>query len=234
MIKENKIIIALDTNNLEKAINVVSNINSNIIVKIGMEFFYAFGYSGIEKIKNIRKNLKIFLDLKLHDIPNTVSKAIIPLIENVNPYMLTLHATGGEQMLKNAVATVSEKSKKIRPILLGVTVLTSLDSKSIKQLGWKSDVKKNVINYALICKQAGLGGVVCSAHEIESVRKACGKKFLIVTPGIRLEKNVKNDQARVLTPNAAFDKGTDYIVVGRPIMNSKSPKEEIFNLLKKN
>ena len=234
MIKENKIIIALDTNNLEKAINVVSNINSNIIVKIGMEFFYAFGYSGIEKIKNIRKNLKIFLDLKLHDIPNTVSKAIIPLIENVNPYMLTLHATGGEQMLKNAVATVSEKTKKMRPILLGVTVLTSLDSKSIKQLGWKSDVKKNVINYALMCKQAGLGGVVCSAHEIESVRKACGKKFLIVTPGIRLEKNVKNDQARVLTPNAAFDKGTDYIVVGRPIMNSKNPKEEIFNLLKKN
>ncbi len=234
MIKENKIIIALDTNNLEKAINVVSNINSNIIVKIGMEFFYAFGYSGIEKIKNIRKNLKIFLDLKLHDIPNTVSKAIIPLIENVNPYMLTLHATGGEQMLKNAVATVSEKTKKMRPILLGVTVLTSLDSKSIKQLGWKSDVKKNVINYAVMCKQAGLGGVVCSAHEIESVRKACGKKFLIVTPGIRLEKNFKNDQARVLTPNAAFDKGTDYIVVGRPIMNSKNPKEEIFNLLKKN
>ena len=217
MIKENKIIIALDTNNLEKAINVVSNINSDIIVKIGMEFFYAFGYSGIEKIKNIRKNLKIFLDLKLHDIPNTVSKAIIPLIENVNPYMLTLHATGGEQMLKNAVATVSEKTKKMRPILLGVTVLTSLDSKSIKQLGWKSDVKKNVINYALICRQAGLGGVVCSAHEIESVRKACGDKFLIVTPGIRLEKNVKNDQARVLTPNAAFDKGTDYIVVGRQI-----------------
>jgi orotidine-5'-phosphate decarboxylase len=234
MIKENKIIIALDTNNLEKAINVVSKINSNIIVKIGMEFFYAFGYSGIEKIKNIRKNLKIFLDLKLHDIPNTVSKAIIPLIENVNPYMLTLHATGGEQMLKNAVATVSEKTKKMRPILLGVTVLTSLDSKSIKQLGWKSDVKKNVINYALICKRAGLDGVVCSAHEIESVRKACGEKFLIITPGIRLEKNVKNDQARVLTPNAAFKKGTDYIVIGRPIMNSQNPKEEILNILKTN
>ena len=128
MIKENKIIIALDTNNLEKAINVVSNINSNIIVKIGMEFFYAFGYSGIEKIKNIRKNLKIFLDLKLHDIPNTVSKAIIPLIENVNPYMLTLHATGGEKKLKNTVEAVSKKTKKMRPILLGVTVLTSLDS----------------------------------------------------------------------------------------------------------
>ena len=86
----------------------------------------------------------------------------------------------------------------------------------------------------MICKQAGLDGVVCSAHEIESVRKACGEKFLIVTPGIRLEKNVKNDQARVLTPNAAFNKGTDYIVIGRPIMNSKKPKEEILNILNSN
>ena len=97
MIEEKKIIIALDTNNLEKAINLVSIINSNIVVKIGMEFFYAFGYSGIEKIKKIRENLKLFLDLKLHDIPNTVSKAIIPLIENIKPYMLTLHATGGNK-----------------------------------------------------------------------------------------------------------------------------------------
>ncbi len=234
MIEEKKIIIALDTNNLEKAINLVSIINSNIVVKIGMEFFYAFGYSGIEKIKKIRKNIKIFLDLKLHDIPNTVSKAVIPLIDNVNPYMLTLHATGGEQMLKKVVKAISEKPKKERPLLLGVTVLTSLDSESLKKLGWKSDVKKNVINYALICKQAGLDGVVCSAHEIESVRKVCGKKFLIITPGIRLEKNVKNDQARVLTPLAAFNKGTDYIVIGRPVMNSKNPNEEIINILKTN
>ena len=92
-------------------------------------------------------------------------------------------------------------------------------------------MKNNVINYALICKRAGLDGIVCSALEIEKVRKACGKKFLIVTPGIRLEKNRKNDQARVLTPRAAFNKGTDYIVIGRPIMNSKSPKEEISNIL---
>ncbi|MDC3023997.1 orotidine-5'-phosphate decarboxylase [Alphaproteobacteria bacterium] len=231
MIKQNKIIIALDTNNLHKAISVAAVINENIILKIGMEFFYTFGYEGINKIKNLKKNIKIFLDLKLHDIPNTVSKAIVPLIENINPYMLTLHATGGKEMLNQVVQVVRKKPKKIRPILLGVTVLTSLDSKSLQQLGWNPDINDNVINYALMCKNAGLDGVICSALEIECVRKACGEKFLIVTPGIRLEKKSKNDQARVLTPKAAFEKGTNYIVLGRPIMNSKNPEKEILTIL---
>ena len=231
MIKQNKIIIALDTNNLHKAISVAAIINENIILKIGMEFFYSFGYEGINKIKSLKKNIKIFLDLKLHDIPNTVSKAIVPLIENINPYMLTLHATGGKEMLNQVVQVVRKKPKKKRPILLGVTVLTSLDSKSLQQLGWNPDINDNVINYALMCKNAGLDGVICSALEIECVRKACGEKFLIVTPGIRLEKKSKNDQARVLTPKAAFEKGTNYIVLGRPIMNSKNPEKEILTIL---
>ncbi len=231
MTKKNKVIIALDTNNLDKAIAVARVMDKDIVLKVGMEFFYSFGYSGIEKLKKIRENVKIFLDLKLHDIPNTVCKAIVPLIENIKPYMLTLHATGGEQMLKEVVKVVSKRPKKTRPILLGVTVLTSLDSKSLVNLGWKANVKNNVVNYALICKRAGLDGVICSALEIEKVRKACGEKFLIVTPGIRLKKNRKNDQARVLTPRAAFNKGSDFIVIGRPIMNSKSPKEEISNIL---
>ena len=231
MIKQNKIIVALDTSNLEKAIEVASEINQDVIFKLGMEFFYSFGYEGIKKIKNIRENVKIFLDLKLHDIPNTVCKAIIPLIENAKPYMLTLHATGGEKMLKEVVKVVKKLPKKNRPLLLGVTVLTSLDSKSLIKLGWKASVKNNVKNYALICKSTGLDGVVCSAHEIEHVRRVCGKKFLIVTPGIRLEKNNNNDQARVLTPKAALINGTDFIVIGRPIMNSKRPKEEILNIL---
>ena len=231
MTKQNKIIIALDTNNFQKVMSLVTSINENIIFKVGMEFFFSFGYQGIKKIKNIRKDIKIFLDLKLHDIPNTVRRAIIPLIENINPYMITIHATGGEEMLTQVVKVVSKKPKKIRPILLGVTVLTSLDSKSLIQLGWKADVNENVINLALMSKKAGLDGVICSALEIEDVRKACGDKFLIVTPGIRLEKNSKNDQARVLTPKAAFEKGSNYIVIGRPIMNSKNPNKEISNLL---
>ena len=145
--------------------------------------------------------------------------------------MITIHATGGEEMLTQVVKVVSKKPKKIRPILLGVTVLTSLDSKSLIKLGWKADVNENVINLALMSKKAGLDGVICSALEIEDVRKACGDKFLIVTPGIRLEKNSKNDQARVLTPKVAFEKGSNYIVIGRPIMNSKNPNKEISNLL---
>jgi orotidine-5'-phosphate decarboxylase len=234
MIKKNKVIVALDTNSLEKAISVATLIDVDIVFKIGMEFFYSFGYEGIEKIKNIRGNIKIFLDLKLHDIPNTVCKAIIPLIERVTPYMLTLHSTGGEVMLKKVVKVVKKTSREKRPLLLGVTVLTSLDSKSLVQLGWGANIKKNVINYALLCKSTGLDGVVCSPHEVEDVRKACGKKFLIVTPGIRPGKNSNDDQVRVLSPKAAFNKGTDYIVIGRPIMNSKSPKEEILKILNSN
>ena len=234
MIKPNKIIVALDTNNLEKAISIVTEIDSDIIFKVGMEFFYSFGYEGIEKIKNIRKNVKVFLDLKLHDIPNTVSKGIIPLIDRINPYMMTLHATGGEKMLQEVVKVVKEKSIKDKPLLLGVTVLTSLDSKSLVQLGWEGNVKRNVINYALLCKKAGLNGVVCSAHEIEDVRKACGANFLIVTPGIRFKGKSKDDQARVLTAKEAFSKGTDYIVIGRPVMSSRSPKQEILNILQSN
>ena len=234
MINPNKIIVALDTNNLEKAISIATEIDSDIIFKVGMEFFFSFGYEGIEKIKNIRKNVKIFLDLKLHDIPNTVCKAIIPLIDRVAPYMLTLHSTGGKMMLKNVVNIVKDIPREKRPLLLGVTVLTSLDSKSLVQLGWGGNIKKSVINYALLCKSTGLDGVVCSAHEIEDVRKACGENFLIVTPGIRLEKNSDDDQARVLSPKAAFKKGTDYIVIGRPVMNSSSPKEEILNIFNSN
>ena len=231
MTKQNKIIIALDTNNFQKVMSLVTSINENIIFKVEWSFFFLFRYQGIKKIKNIRKRYKNIFRLKLHDIPNTVRRSIIPLIENINPYMITIHATGGEEMLTQVVKVVSKKPKKIRPILLGVTVLTSLDSKSLIQLGWKADVNENVINLALMSKKAGLDGVICSALEIEDVRKACGDKFLIVTPGIRLEKNSKNDQARVLTPKAAFEKGSNYIVIGRPIMNSKNPNKEISNLL---
>ena len=231
MINPNKVILAMDTNNLNKAIDIIKNIDSNIIFKIGMEFFYSFGFEGIEKVKNIRPRSKIFLDLKLHDIPNTVSKAIMPLIEKVNPYMMTLHATGGSVMMKKVVTTVKEIPKNERPLLLGVTVLTSLDSKSLLELGWLEDVNKNVIKYALLCKEAGLDGIICSTLEIEKVRKVCGDKFIIVTPGIRLKTNSNDDQARVVTPLDAFNKGSNYIVIGRPIMNSIDPKKELSKIL---
>tara|TARA_S200000501_G_scaffold222685_1_gene208863 strand:+ start:66 stop:773 length:708 start_codon:yes stop_codon:yes gene_type:complete len=232
MIKQNKIILALDTNNLKKAITLVTTIEEDIIFKIGMEFFFSFGYEGILKIKTIRPNIKIFLDLKLHDIPNTVSNSIIPLIQRIKPFMVTLHATGGTEMMKGVVKSVRGNFiKKERPLLLGVTILTSLDSYALTELGWAKDVQKNVIRYALLCKNCGLDGIVCSALEIENVRKACGSNFSIITPGIRLNKNIKNDQKRVMTPLEAFQRGSDFIVIGRPVMNSKHPSEEIKKIL---
>ena len=234
MIKQNKIILALDTDDLNKALSVVKAIDANIIFKLGMEFFYSFGYDGIEKVKNIRPNIKIFLDLKLHDIPNTVCKAVIPLVQKIKPYMMTLHATGGGVMMQKVVNTLAEISKNERPLLLGVTVLTSLDSKSLIELVWSDDVNQNVIQYALLCKKSGLDGIICSALEIEKVRQVCGDKFTIVTPGIRVKNNNKDDQARVVTPEDAFNKGTDYIVIGRPIMNSTDPKTELSKILSLN
>ena len=231
MITHNKIILALDTNDLNKALSIIKILDENIIFKLGMEFFYSFGYEGIKEIKSIKPKVKIFLDLKLHDIPNTVSKAITPLVKNIMTYMVTIHATGGTNMMKEAVNTINKLPKKMRPLILGVTVLTSLDSKSLGELGWMKDVNQNVINYSLLCKKAGRDGVVCSALEIEMVRKVCGNNFIIVTPGIRLENISNDDQARVVTPKDAFVKGADYIVIGRPIVNSLNPKEELSKVI---
>ena len=228
-----KIIVALDSNNFSEIEKLVKSLKKDVYAfKIGYQFFFNFGLIGYKKIFSICP--KIFLDLKLHDIPNTVCRGIIPLIDRINPYMMTLHATGGEKMLQEVVKVVKEKSIKDKPLLLGVTVLTSLDLKSLVQLGWEANVKRNVINYALLCKKAGLNGVVCSAHEIEDVRKACGRSFLIVTPGIRSKEKSKDDQARVLTAKEAFSKGTDYIVIGRPVINSRRPKQEILNIIQSN
>ena len=141
--------------------------------------------------------------------------------------MITLHTTGGLNMMREVVKSVKELPKIKRPLLLGVTVLTSLNSKALRELGWPENVNQNVIKYALLAKKAGLNGIVCSALEIELVRKACGKNFTIVTPGIRFNNNKNEDQARVVTPEEAFKKGTDYIVIGRPIMNASNPKKEL-------
>ena len=231
MIKENKIILALDTNDFDKAMSIVKVLDSNIIFKLGMEFFYSFGYEGIDKIKKLRPKIKIFLDLKLHDIPNTVCKAIIPLVEKIKPYMMTIHSTGGANMMMEVVKTVKEIPKIKRPLMLGVTVLTSLNPRALDELGWKPNVNQNVITYALLCKKSGLDGIICSALEIDIVRRNCGKNFKIVTPGIRLKKSRKHDQKRVVTPAEALKMGTDFIVIGRPILDAKNPKKELNKIL---
>ena len=232
MIASNQIICALDFDDFSKAEIFIRNIDYDIVYKIGKEFFYRFGIEGIRKIRKVKKDLKLFLDLKLHDIPNTVERAIYPLVSNVRPYMLTLHIAGGKKMLHNAVFAATEASKNSnikKPLLLGITILTSLNDKDLQEMGHAISITKSVENYANIAKKAKLDGIVCSPLEVKLVKKMHGKSLKVVTPGIRLEKSSNDDQSRFLSPKEAFNMGSDYIVMGRPLINASDPN----NIIKK-
>ncbi|MAI02620.1 MAG: orotidine-5'-phosphate decarboxylase [Rickettsiales bacterium] len=234
MNNENKIICALDFDDLDKATKFIGKIEYDIIYKVGMEFFYNFGYEGINKLKKYRKGLKFFLDLKLHDIPNTVSRSIYPLVKKIKPYMITLHVAGGKKMLSAAVEAVNHASSSVnipRPITLGVTILTSLKAEDLSELSLNNDIKEYVTSYARVAKEASVDGIVCSPLEIEFIKIKFGNKLKIITPGIRLEKNSNNDQSRVLTPIEAFNKGADYIVMGRPLIRSNNPNDIINSII---
>ena len=233
-INSKQIICALDFDDFSKAKNFIKAVDYDIVYKVGMEFFYRFGIDGITKIRNIKKNIKLFLDLKLHDIPNTVERAIYPLVTNICPHMLTLHIAGGEKMLKNAVfaATEASKNRNIqKPLLLGVTVLTSLSHKDLKEMGHTISITRTVENYSNIAKKAKLDGVVCSPLEVKLVKNMHGNSLKVITPGIRLEKSSNDDQSRFLSPKEAFNMGSDYIVMGRPLINSSDPNNIIRNII---
>ena len=233
-INSKQIICALDFDDFSKAKNFVEAVDYDIVYKVGMEFFYRFGIDGIRKISNVKKNIKLFLDLKLHDIPNTVERAIFPLVKNVRPYMLTLHIAGGKKMLKNAVSAATEISKNIniqKPLLLGVTILTSLNNKDLEEMGHTISVTKTVENYSNIAKKAKLDGIVCSPLEVKLVKNMHGKSLKVVTPGIRLEKNSNDDQSSFLSPKEAFNMGSDYIVMGRPLIKALDPNNIIRKII---
>lgn len=233
-INANQIICALDFDNITKAEAFVTSINYDIIFKIGMEFFYSFGLEGVSKIRKLKKNAKLFLDLKLHDIPNTVEKSIYPLVTKVKPYMLTLHVAGGKKMLQESVAAATKASIEYnikKPLLLGVTVLTSLNNKDFKEMGHSVLIEDYVKNYSKIAINANLEGIVCSPLEVELIKKLYGDNLKLVTPGIRLKKNPNDDQSRFLTPKEAFKMGSDFIVMGRPLINSTNPNEVIEKII---
>ena len=233
-INSKQIICALDFDDFLKAENFIKVVDYDIVYKVGMEFFYRFGIDGIRKISNLKKNIKLFLDLKLHDIPNTVERAIYPLVTNIRPYMLTLHVTGGKKMLQNAVLAATEASKNIniqKPLLLGVTVLTSLNNKDLQEMGHTISITKSVENYSNIAKKAKLDGIVCSPLEVELVKNMHGKSLKVVTPGIRLEKSSNDDQSRFLSPKEAFNMGSDFIVMGRPLINALDPNKIIKKII---
>ncbi len=189
-------------------------------VKIGMELFYAEGPSIVREIK--KRGHKIFLDLKLHDIPNTVKKAMA-VLSALDVDICNLHAGGATDMMKAAIEGLT-RSDGTRPLLIAVTQLTSTDQKTMEDdLLIKEPIDKVVMHYALRAKQAGLDGVVCSPLEAGKVHEACGADFLTVTPGIRLSDGSQGDQKRVTTPSAARMLGSDYIVVGRPVTQADDP-----------
>ena len=215
----NRVIIALDNKNLKQIVSLVKKTKTEAFgFKIGKEFFYNYGINGYKQIYKLSPN--IFLDLKLHDIPNTVEKALKVLIK-LRPLLTTIHISGGDEMQK-----VSSKIKKNNTKILGVTILTSLNSSQTKKYYNNTNVNQLVKKFAKRAKVNKLDGIVCSPLEIETVRKAVGNKMLIVVPGIRLEKNqsnTKDDQKRILTPKEAIKLGADYLVIGRPIVESNNP-----------
>ena len=217
-----RIIVAIDLNNLNKALKIVKELRKEVFAfKIGYEFFYNFGINGYKKIYNICP--KIFLDLKLHDIPNTVEKGL-KAISKLKPIFTTIHISGGDEMQR--LSSLKNNNTKV----LGVTVLTSLDKKQTLKYYKEKNVNSLVAKFAKYAKKNKLGGLVCSPLEIKIVRKQAGKKMILVVPGIRSEKislSKKDDQKRTLTPKEAIKLGADYLVIGRPIIESKNPLETI-------
>ncbi len=221
----NPIICALDTQDLNKAISLANALRGKAgMVKLGLEFFAAQGLSGVQEVAKC--NVPIFLDLKLHDIPNTVAKTV-EVIKVLNIEMLTLHISGGTKMLEEALSVV--QGTKIK--LIGVTVLTSMSNEDLNELGVAREAKSQVILLAKLAKKIGLHGVVCSALEAQEVRRECGEDFKIITPGIRIHPG-HDDQKRTATPKEAINSGADYIVIGRPITKTTSSAELILKSMK--
>ena len=206
-----RVIVALDSNDINKTINLVKILRKDVYAfKIGYEFFFNFGLKGYKKIYSICP--KIFLDLKLHDIPNTVKNGLNALAK-IKPLLTTIHISGGDQMMLSS-----------KPKILGVSVLTSLNSKQTKKYYNESNVSVLVKKFAKLAKKNKLDGVVCSPKEIKYIRKQTGENFIIVTPGIRINNKIKkDDQKRIETPRKAIEMGANYLVIGRPITQAKDP-----------
>jgi orotidine-5'-phosphate decarboxylase len=222
-----KLIFALDANNYEEALSWVELLSGHIgMFKVGKELFTAVGPKIIESIK--RRDQRVFLDLKFHDIPNTVARAAEAAVR-LNVDMFNVHASGGSQMIKESVSSAwacADKLGTARPIILAVTVLTSLNNADLAEIGFQKNTKDLVFHLAKLAQTAGASGVVASAQDIALLRANFGDEFLIVTPGIRSAGGTtKDDQKRTLSAYEAVKTGADYIVVGRPIRAAQEPLE---------
>lgn len=224
-----KIIVALDVGTKKEALSLIKNLKGVEIFKVGLKLFTAEGPPLLGEIKALGK--KVFLDLKLHDIPNTVGEAVKSAIKH-GVHMMTLHSSGGREMMEKAVESASKEAKKAdKPLLLAVTILTSLRNEQLDEIGMVSDTISQVFRLSHLAREAGVNGVVCSPQEIEIVKKEFGKDFLVVAPGIRPSWAAAQDQKRIMTPALAIQKGADYLVIGRPITEAPSPQEAFLKIL---
>ena len=226
---QDKIIVALDTQDRSELDKLLTELSGTATyVKVGMELFYTFGNDIIKELKD--KDFKIFLDLKMHDIPSTVYKACSSL-SKLGVDMTNIHVAGGRTMMRAAHDGIKEYNEK--GILIAVTQLTSTDQKTMNdQILIPGSVEDAVLKYASLTKDAGLSGVVCSPLEVELLKHNLGSDFKTVTPGIRPAGVSSNDQKRVMTPQEAIKAGTDYMVIGRAITQADSPKIAFENILK--
>lgn len=222
-----KIIVALDFQNAKTAINFARQLNPQMCrLKVGKELFTAAGPQLVEALQ--QQNFEVFLDLKFHDIPNTTAKAC-QAASNLGVWMVNVHASGGLEMMQAAREAVDKNTFK--PILIAVTVLTSMSEQALQKIGVQTPLQQHVLNLATLTKEAGLDGVVCSAQEAALLKENLGQDFCLVTPGIRPKNAAKDDQTRIVTPQDALKLGAHYLVIGRPITQAENPLkalEDIF------
>ena len=221
------IIISLDYDNEKQVMNLVSKLHPSLCkLKVGKELFTYCGPKLVEKL--VTSGYDVFLDLKFHDIPNTVYKAC-KAAANLGVWMIDVHASGGGNMLHMARQAINESSHK--PLLIAITVLTSMNESDLIQIGINSDINTQVTRLAKLSHTCGLDGVVCSAQEAKLIKNATDSKFLTITPGIRLASDKSDDQIRIMTPVAARDNLADYLVIGRSITNAVDPYATLLQIL---
>lgn len=222
-----KILIALDYDSEQTALEFVKQLSPDTCrLKVGKEMFTYFGPEFVKKL--IELGFDVFLDLKFHDIPNTVAKAVTAAAK-MGVWMVNVHASGGFEMMQKAKQALDKFGDKA-PLLIAVTVLTSMDEKELKRLGVEKSPSEQVIYLAKLAKEAGLDGVVCSALEAKDLKSILGHEFKLITPGIRPEGSDAGDQKRIMTPYQAITSGSDYLVIGRPITQAKNPVDVLKNI----
>lgn len=227
---DSKIVVALDYADAKSAIALVDRLDPSLCkLKVGKELFTAAGPQLVEQL--VARQYDVFLDLKFHDIPNTVAKAC-QAAANLGVWMVNVHASGGQPMMQAAREGLDKAFGDQAPLLIAVTVLTSMDAPTLHSLGIQRALPEQVLALATLTQQSGLDGVVCSAQEASMLRKALGPDFCLVTPGIRPKDSSKDDQTRIVTPADAIALGASYLVIGRPITQADDPIVALNTIIK--